>query len=167
LLTAFAAYLAAHLAAYIAGLRRLALLRTEKGIFLYHFSSAVFTGLAAVVAAFSYPEDFGFAGCVLVLSVHGIYSLSFLELWSLAQGGYSLSIIAGVAEAEGKGTAPDFSALTAIGEGKLAGRIAALEKLQLIAKSGEHLGLTSRGVTVARMLHGLRQWVDPGVPGRG
>jgi hypothetical protein len=88
MLTAFAVYLIAHLAAYVAWLRRLALLRTEKGIFLYHFVSAVITGLAAIAAAFIDPAGFGFAGFVIVLSAHGIYSLSFLELWSLAQGGY-------------------------------------------------------------------------------
>lgn len=162
MLPAFAVYLTVHLAAYVAWLRRLAPLRTEKGIFLYHFGSAVITGVAAVVAAFIDPAEFGIAGCVLVLSVHGIYSLSFLELWSLAQGGYSLSIIAGIAQAEVTGTEPDFSGLAAIGAAKQADRVAGLERLGLIATSGEHISLTPRGSAIAAALHALRRWVDPG-----
>ena len=164
MLTAFAVYLVAHLAAYVVWLRRLAPLRTEKGIFLYHFGSAVITGLAAVVAAFIDPAEFGMAGCVLVLSVHGIYSLSFLELWSLAQGGYSLSIIAGIAHAETTGTEPNFSGLAAIGAAKQADRVAALERLGLISKSGERISLTPRGSAIAAVLQALRRWVDPGEP---
>ena len=161
MLTAFAVYLVVHLAAYVAWLRRLALLRTEKGIFLYHFGSAVLTGLFAVAAAFSDPAEFGLSGCVLVLSVHGIYSLSFLELWSLAQGGYSLSIIAGIVRAEASGAEPDFSGLAAIGVAKQADRVAALERLGLISRSAESISLTARGSAIAAVLHALRRWVDP------
>lgn len=164
MLITFAIYLTAHVAAYVLWLRRQAPLRTEKGIFFYHFASAVITGLAAVVAVFMDPAEFGIAGCVLVLSAHGIYSLSFLELWSLAQGGYSLSIIAGIARAEAAGTEPDFSGLAAIGAAKQADRIAALERLGLISRSGECISLTPRGGAIAAALHALRRWVDPGEP---
>jgi hypothetical protein len=167
MLTAFAVYLAAHLAAYVAGLRRLAPLRTEKGIFLYHFGSAVITGLAALAAALIDPPGFGLAGFVIVLSVHGIYSLSFLELWSLAQGGYSLSIIAGITHAEAIGAEPDFSGLAAIGAAKQTERVAALERLGLIARAGGRIGLTTRGGAMAAVLHALRRWVDPGEPRPG
>jgi hypothetical protein len=160
MLTAFAVYLIAHLACYVAWLRRLAPLRSEKGIFLYHFGSAVITGLTAVVAAFMDPAEFGLAGCVLVLSAHGIYSLSFLELWSLAQGGYSLSIIAGIAQADATGTEPDFSCLAAIGVAKQADRVAALERLGLITIIGEQINLTPRGGAIAAALHALRRWID-------
>lgn len=161
MLIACAVYLTAHLTFYILWLRHLSTLGTEKGIFLYHLSSALFTGLLVVVAAFIYPEEFGLAGCVLVLSVHGIYSLSFLELWSLAQGGYSLSIIAGIARAEASGDEPDFSALEAIGIAKQADRVSALGRMGLVSRSGEHISLTSRGKSIAAVLHLLRRWVDP------
>lgn len=160
--SAFAVYLILHLAAYVAWLRRLAVLRTEKGIFLYHFGSAVITGLAAVAGALIYPAEFGVAGCILILSVHGIYSLSFLELWSLAQGGYSLSIIAGIAQAEATGAEPDFSGLAEIGATKQAERIAALGQLGLVSSAGERISLTPRGSAIAAVLHALRRWVDPG-----
>jgi len=162
MLTIFAAYLAAHLAAYVVWGRRLAPLRGEKGIFLYHFGSSVITGLAAVAAAFINPAQFGLAGCVLVLSAHGIYSLSFLELWSLAQGGYSLSIIAGIAQAEAAGSEPDFSGLAAIGLAKQTDRVAALERLGLVARTEGRMSLTTRGSVIASVLQALHRWVEPG-----
>jgi len=82
MLLAIAAYLAVHFAAYVLVLRHRAGLRSEKGIFLYHLASAVFAGLAGVAFAVFEPDRFGLSGLVLVLSLHGIYSLSFLELWS-------------------------------------------------------------------------------------
>lgn len=162
MLAAFAAYLVAHLAAYVAVLRRLGPFRTEKGIFLYHFVSAVAVCSAAALAGFLDPQGFGLAGFVIVLSAHGIYSLSFLELWSLAQGGYSLSIIAGIAHAEAAGVEPDFSGLAAIGASKQADRVAALERLRLVSRVGEELNLTPRGSAIAAALNALRRWVDPG-----
>lgn len=161
MLTVFAVYLTAHLAAYIVWLRSLTALRAEKGIFLYHFGSASITGLVALAAAIIDPIEFGLAGFVLVLSIHGIYSLSFLELWSLAQGGYSLSIIGGIAHAEATGAEPDFSGLAAIGAVKQAERIAALERLGLVSRIGERISLTPRGAAIAAALHTLRRWVDP------
>ncbi len=166
MLAAFAAYLGLHLAAYVAVLRGLALFRTEKGIFLYHFVSAVLACSAALVVAFVDPAGFGLAGFVIVLSVHGIYSLSFLEVWSLAQGGYSLSIIAGVAQAVDRGTEPDFSGLAAIGRAKQSDRVAALESLRLVTSSAGQLGLTARGVAVAGALRALTRWVAPSGPDR-
>lgn len=155
-------YIAAHFAAYAFFLRRRSALRGEKGIFLYHFVSAAFAGLAATAFAVLEPESFGLSGLVLVLSLHGIYSISFLELWSLAQGGYSLSIIAGVAQAEASGTEPDFSGLAAIGQAKQADRIAALERLGLVSGAGGYITLTARGSRVALLLDALRDWVAPG-----
>ena len=161
MLAAFAAYLVAHLAAYVAVLRRLGPFRTEKGIFLYHFVSAVAVCSAAALAGFLDPQEFGLAGFVIVLSAHGIYSLSFLELWSLAQGGYSLSVIAAISAAEAAGTAPDFSALAQIGAGKQQDRIRGLEKLGVIATVNGRISLTLRGRGIAAVLDTLRVWVDP------
>jgi hypothetical protein len=167
MLLAITVYLAAHFAAYVVGLRHRAGGQSEKGIFLYHVASAALAGLAGVAFAVLEPEQFGLSGLVLVLSLHGIYSLSFLELWSLAQGGYSLSIIASVARAEASGTEPDFLALAAIGEAKQEDRVAALEKLGLVARTDEHIALTARGGRIAFLLHALHRWVEPGGPAEG
>jgi hypothetical protein len=157
----FLAWLPAHFLIYALALRRSPRLQSEKSIFLYHLGSAVMFGVVAIVCAALNPA-FGVAGAVFVLSLHGIYSLSFLELWSLAQGGYSLSIIASVAQAEASGKEPDFLALAAIGEGKQEDRVAALERLGLVATTGWRISLTTRGGVIASLLHALRRWVDPG-----
>jgi hypothetical protein len=161
MLLAMVAYLAAHLAAYVVFVRHQAGLRSEKGIFLYHFASAVFAGLTGAVFAVLEPEGFGLSGLVLAVSLHGIYSVSFLELWSLAQGGYSLSILASVARAKASGTEPDVLALAAIGAAKQGDRLAVLEKLGLVARKDERIALTGRGGWIAFLLHTLRRWVEP------
>jgi hypothetical protein len=160
-LLSVAAYLAAHLGVYAFVLRDMGGLRSERGIFLYHFASAVLAGLVALAFAVFDPDAFGLAGVVLVLSLHGIYSVSFLELWSLAQGGYSLSIIAGVAQAEASGEELDLAGLAAIGRAKQTDRIGALERLGLVSGTEGRIALTSRGDRVAFLLHALRSWVEP------
>lgn len=160
MLVAFAAYLVAHLAAYVAVLRRLGPFRTEKGIFLYHFVSALAVCSLAALVGLMDTQGFGLAGFIIVLSAHGVYSLSFLELWSLAQGGYSLSVIAAISAAEAAGTAPDFSALAQIGARKQRDRLEGLEKLGVIAKVNGQISLTPRGSRIAALLGILRDWVD-------
>jgi len=161
MLSAFAVYIAVHFLLYALVLRKLPVFRTERGIFLYHVASAVLVSVAALACAVIEQSQFGISGLVLVLSAHGIYSLSFLELWSLAQGGYSLSVIASIAEAEAARVQPDFSHLEQIGETKQRERIAGLEKLGLIARRDGSIALTRRGSSVAALLHGLYKWIAP------
>lgn len=66
----------------------------ERGTFRYHLRSA------SRLACFFAPridlpsKQVGVvAASGTIVSLHGIYSLSFLELWSLAQGGYAASIL--------------------------------------------------------------------------
>lgn len=162
MLNAFAVYIAAHFLLYALALRKLPVFRTERGIFLYHFAPAVLVSLAALACAVVEQSQFGIPGLVLVLSAHGIYSMSFLELWSLAQGGYSLSVVASVAKAEAAGTKAEFSALEALGETKQRERLAGLERLGLVATTDGRIALTARGGRIAFLLHALRRWVEPG-----
>jgi len=160
MLTAFAAYLLTHLLAYALLLRHSPRLRTEKGILLYHLASATLIGLAALVLVLAEPVPYRLPELFLILSVHGIYSISFLELWSLAQGGYSLSILRSVARAEAGGLEAEFLHLQEIGETKQRERIMGLQELGLIARSDDTIALTSRGRRVARFLHCLFKWID-------
>ena len=162
MLTIFVVYLAAHFLAYVLFLRRIGAFGTEKGIFLYHFISALLTGALGLLGAVSEYSQAGYASLVLMLSSHGIYSVSFLELWSLAHGGYSLSVIASIAEAEATGGEPDFSHLEKIGETKQRERIADLVRMGLVEKTGTTIALTRRGKNVSKVLRGILRWVDPG-----
>ena len=156
----FTTYLLAHFLAYVTLLRHSARLRTERGVFLYHLVPAMVAGLAGLAFVFAGSAPSRFAELVLVLSVQGIYSISFLELWSLAQGGYSLSILRSVARSEGNGVDPDFSRLKWIGETKQRERIVGLERLGLIVVT-DRIALTRRGKRIAFLLHSLLEWVDP------
>jgi hypothetical protein len=158
MLIAIAAYLAAHFAAYALILRHRASLRTEKGILLYHLGSAVFVGLAGLGVAIIEPAEFGVPGLVLLLSAHGIYSLSFLELWSLAEGGYSLYIIRSIARAEAAGSEPDFAREEQIGGQKQRDRLAHLKELGLVAIRDGVIRLTVRGRIVATILLFFVRW---------
>ena len=161
MLTVCLIYLTAHLCVYAFVLRRLERFRSEKSVFLFHLVSALFmTVIAAGYALFEpRPELFGLPGVVLVLSVHGIYSLSFLELWSLAQGGYSLSVLATIKLAQESRTEPDFAKLERIGKTKLQNRIEGLKKLGLITVQDRQVTLTTRGRIVAAGLAGLLTWI--------
>src|SRR4030095_9686993 len=89
MLCAFALYLIAHFLLYVFIFRKLSVFRTEKGIFLYHFVAALAFALALLGWAIAGQAQPGWPEIVLMAAGQGIYSLSFLELWSLAQGGYS------------------------------------------------------------------------------
>jgi hypothetical protein len=161
MLTLCLLYLLAHLLMYALVLRRSARFRSEKSIFLFHLVSALFMTVVATGYALFEPGPalFGLPGVVLVLSVHGIYSLSFLELWSLAQGGYSLSILATIKQAQESCTEPDFAKLERIGKTKLQNRIDGLGKLRLITVRDTEVTLTSRGRIVAEALAALLTWI--------
>ena len=161
MLASFAAYLVAHFAAYVLVVRRLDTFRTERGIFFYHFVSALIACLVAALAGFSDLEGFGLAGFIIVLSAHGIYSTSFLEMWSLAQGGYSLSILAKLAEAHKLGKEPDFLSLETLGEEKQRDRLALLGELGLIERGTGSVSLNQRGRKTSTILLFFMSWIDP------
>jgi hypothetical protein len=90
-------YLVAHFVLYVFPLRQKAFFQSERGIFLYHLASAVLFSVAALALWKVEFNDAGLATALALIAAHGIYSISFLELWSLAQGSYSIAIIAGAA----------------------------------------------------------------------
>jgi hypothetical protein len=161
MLTAIAAYLAAHFAVYVLVVRHMPSLHSERGIFLYHVASALFVGLAGLSLAIIDPLGFGAPGLVFVLSIHGIYSLSFLELWSLAEGGYSLYILASIARAQAAGGEPDFADQEQLGEAKQRARLDGLKKLGLIAIRNGAVGLTARGRGAAAIVLFFTRWINP------
>src|SRR5437867_10936243 len=60
---------------------------SERGIFRFHVASFAALGiLVAIFVAAGASIETG----VGALSLHGIYSLSFLELWSLSEGGFAV-----------------------------------------------------------------------------
>jgi hypothetical protein len=149
------AYLLVHFLSYVVCLRRVGALRTEKGILLFHLASFV----VALVLAFASCR--GLEGGALtamwaVAAAHGIYSLSFLELWSLAQGSYSLRILSEVGSAPGSSQQSIVAALSAVGDQKKEQRLSALQALRLIERVDGYYRLTPRGRAAASLIRMLR-----------
>jgi hypothetical protein len=79
----------AHFSAFVI-MRGQPLLASERGIFRFHIAS--FATLAILLAAFV-AAGASIGTSAGALSLHGIYSLSFLELWSLSEGGFSVTAL--------------------------------------------------------------------------
>jgi len=148
-------YLLAHLAAYLFLLRLIAALRTERGVFLYHFVSfcafvaaAAFTGAPDAARAVTYA----FAAA----AAHGIYSMSFLELWSLSQISYSFDVLHAIQAAPARDPEDLVTELARTGDAKKAKRVASLARLGLAIDSGDRVSLTTLGGSIAMALRSLR-----------
>ena len=156
-----AAYIALHFLLYVLFLRQRPTFRRERSIFLYHFISACLFSPTALILALAYADAAGLATGLGLVSLHGIYSLSFLELWSLAQGGYSIGIMAA---ARNRGTISNVTLLrefSPVGDDKKAGRLTALLRLGLIKRQGGGWVATGRGRVVATNLRSLLWLADP------
>lgn len=153
-------YLLLHVVAYLAVLRRIRSLVTEQGVFRYHLVSAVlFTLIAAFLWLFAPVSGMSFATMVGLVMLHGIYSLSFLEVWSLTEGSYSLQIVRAVVESHATRSALNMSQLEAIGSGKKLGRTDTMVRRGFVTVEDGRISLTRRGQAVAQALSVLRSLV--------
>jgi hypothetical protein len=155
MLLAFLAYLPCHLLAYVLLVRHLAWFRREAGIFLYHAVPAAAASACCLALLLVEPTAAHACEAVLAISLQGIYSMSFLELWSLTEGGYSLHMLARFWAAGGTATAADLALLEGLGSGKRSARLAGLLRLALVWADGDRVRLTGRGRVVAGLLRGV------------
>jgi hypothetical protein len=135
--------------------RHIPFFRTERGIFLYHAVSATLFSIAALGTCVIAFNDVTLAVTLGLVAAHGIYSLSFLELWSLAQGSFSIGIIAGAQSGSSLSRAPLIESFARIGDHKKCNRLATLSKLGLIEHHDGSWMLTSRGVLLGKLLASL------------
>lgn len=145
----YLAYFAAHLLLYVVVLRQQPTFRREKVIFAYHALSAVGVTLAVLLEPLVLGTSYDLQWIVAIVGLHGIYSTSFLELWSLAEGGYSLQILEGLDRAERRGEPADVEALRAIGVAKQGNRLAGLSSVGLVRQTGGRVELTAAGRLLA------------------
>lgn len=154
-------YVLGHFTLYVVALRHRGVFHTEKGILLFHivswFTGATLFGIAGAIQS-------EIKGAVLAVvgigSVHGIYSLSFLELWSLTEGSYSLTILSAVNSAGRKVTSSVLAGLATVGTAKQADRSIVLHRLGLFSAEGD---LTFVGRATAVPLR-LLLWLSAGRP---
>ena len=151
------AYLTLHAVVYATVLRSRDTFRRERGIFAYHAVSAALVSLLASGALIATPSLEGLATVVAVVCLHGIYSTSFLELWSLSQGSYSLKILRHIATRDTHDPL-DTSALENTGIAHRTHRLEALTAAGLTRQRGGQLELAPLGRAVAGAL-GLVAWL--------
>jgi len=96
-----------------------------------------------------------------VVAIHCLYSVSFLEIWSLTEGSYALSIMREIYTRE-KVSIPSISSeFSAVGDEKRRSRLQFLIRIGLVAKHPDRqLELTAIGVVVACILRALRALVN-------
>ncbi len=159
LLLISAGYVGLHFTTYALAGRHHPILQTERGIFAWHAASYLLALLiAAFTAVLQSPAEALILGALLA-GLHGIYSLSFLEIWSLTQGSYSLQLLSRIEQC-GPMTADELPGATDIGSQKQQDRAEAIRRLGLARIDG---GLTPAGQIAA---HGLRAilWLSHGKP---
>jgi len=149
------AYLVLHLAFYVVALRNLRAFGSERVIFLYHVVPALVLMLitAVTVAIARDPTTLAFG--VMAISLQGLYSLSFLELWALSDGGYSLQILEHLAHTPGSF---DARGMKEIGASKRSDRLQAAMNLGFVETNGKSFALTRVGRPIAGVFASLL-WV--------
>ncbi|MBY0527545.1 MAG: hypothetical protein K2R98_29380 [Gemmataceae bacterium] len=160
MLAVFGFYLGAHLTLYLVLCRHLAAFQRERVIFLYHALPAACVAALCAAAVLDWPSVDTLAQAVIVVGIQGIYSLSFLELWSLSQIGYSLGILMAFEAGRQSGDTPDLRPFEAMGEQKKAGRIEGLTRLGLVNAEGQTLQLTPLGKIGTAALRALGWWIN-------
>jgi hypothetical protein len=149
-LASAAAYLACHLVLYALFLRHVRAFSREPVIFLYHLASVVGTVLVLGTLLIVGPDGGpSLAAAVGIVALHGIYSTSFLELWSLSEGGYSLAILGHVEDRRARGLPVLVEGLRDIGRSKQSARLDGIERLGLVRRAGGRVSLTPTGRLVA------------------
>jgi hypothetical protein len=151
------AYVALHALVYATALRSRDTFRRERGIFAYHAVSAALVSVLALGSLIARPSFESLAMAVAVVCLHGIYSTSFLELWSLSQGSYSLKILRHIAAADTP-NALDTSVLEDVGIAHRTHRLEALTSARLTRQRDGQLELAPLGRAVAGAL-GLIAWL--------
>ena len=118
----------------------------EKGIFRYHLISAAVVAAVFAIWALVTAGAEAWTWCVAVVMLYGIYSLSFLELWALADDSYSVAIMEIVHGRGGDGGAAVTQVLEAIGMSKQTSRLDALQAIGLVRLGRDgRFALTSKG----------------------
>jgi len=134
--------------------------RSEKGIFLYQLMSLLILTTLTVLIVHDQNLEAFITAIIFSISIHGIYSLSFLEIWSLSEGGYSLQILDIIDRNMGFLPEESFNNLVKVGDEKKSKRINSLVKLNLIKVSGNYISLTYYGIIASVIVKSFRFLAD-------
>ena len=147
-----AGYLGLHLVAYVLVLRNVPAFTSERVIFLYHVVSAILVSTVAILLGWVGGSSDAWASAAAIIALHGVYSVSFLEVWSLAEGSSSLLILTYLRRLEQHQAPFDRAILWKVGAAKQGNRIDGLVRLGLVRRDGDLLALTGPGRAVGAAL---------------
>lgn len=142
-------YILFHISLYILIGRNICRLRTEFGIFLFHLSSFLLLGIISIFVLIGNQNILILL--LGILSLHGIYSISFLELWSLSQGSYSIKILE-LSPITLATNSNKLDILESLGDTKFIDRVESLQKIYLLHSDNDTLKVTCFGRIVAKIL---------------
>ena len=110
---------------------------------------------AFVLLSASLIQQVDAAAAVALVATHGIYSISFLELWSLSEGSYSIGILNELASGPARSKAALIDARSQIGSTKKANRLQILSRFGIVIGEEDCWRLTTRGRYLASFLQAL------------
>jgi hypothetical protein len=153
------AYIAIHALVYLAWLRDRQWFSGEKAILGYHLAPFMVV-TSALLLRFAVSPPVQWAPPVATVLLLAVYSFSFLEMWALSDGGYSLRILDRIEIVGRAGITLDLDDLVRLGESKKRTRIASLQQLRLVRRDGQSLELTPLGRAIAAGLSLIARVVD-------
>lgn len=145
-----------HLTFYLVLLRDWPALKNEKAIFLSHCGSFAALVFAAAASCILVPGEQMVKAALAALALHAIYSMSFLELWSLSQSSYSIAMLDAIEEQPDLNTEALTARFAATGKQKKEARLLGLERMGLLRRGRGRLELARRGWVAAALLLALR-----------
>lgn len=143
-------YIIAHFLIWLLLLREYSIFSKENTIFNYHFCSFISISTLNTLL-YSVHDEFSILHLAAVIGCHAIYSLSFLEAWSLTKDSYSLGILRLIVRKRGLPLDPVPASLMEIGTQKKATRMGSIEKLGLAQREKDLYSLTAKGRFVATL----------------
>ncbi len=152
LIAASALYFSLHLGLYAAVFRKLAVFGSERRILRYHLISAIVFSPLVLSYGLVCDDISALTAAVGLIFAHGVYSLSFLELWALADNSYSIGILLRVMQSGAVSRLRLQSELAEIGRRKKQARLASLSGLHLLRRESGAVKLSTLGLLLS---HGL------------
>jgi len=143
-----------HLFLYAIFFKKMAAIKSEFGILIYHILIFLFVFFMSVVM--QTHIDYDIEEAVSSICLVSIYSMTFLQAWSLAEGSYSFSILESIKISEESNASFEIQRLEEIGRTKRSDRISSLEKLGLIQISSNAYHLTKRGRLASGFIKKIR-----------
>ena len=153
-----------HFLAYAFLLRFTQAFGRERNIFAYHMSSFLTLGCGSIIAGLLIGLAQAGDAIITVLSLHGIYSMSFLSLWASAEGGFSLNIMKEVGK-KPFARSELIDLFVKIGDHKRRDRLGNLGRMGFIRKNGTHFEIAPKGRKIAhilRILHFINNYGQTG-----